>query len=245
MSNRKIYDDLDQLSMAVGQEIADLSNAANQKGRPFSIALSGGSTPKRLYEKLAQPPLVDTISWGGVKIFFGDERSVPPDDTQSNFLMAKTALFDQLPIPSENIHRIQGELKDHHQAATLYQEALSESLDRNEQGIPIFDLVLLGIGTDGHIASLFPGTPLLSETKKYVGAVYVPKLHTWRLSITYPVINNAKNIFILAAGEDKQSILKNVLSNGHQEPIYPVQRIQPRGQLTWYLDKKAAAQLTP
>lgn len=244
MPNRKVYDDLDQLSMAVGQEIAELCRSAHQKGRPFSIALSGGSTPKRLYEALATTPLIEMIHWGGIKIFFGDERSVPPDDMHSNYRMAKTALFDHLPIPSENIHRMEAEREDHQKAATLYETALNDSLERNEQGVPIFDLVLLGIGTDGHIASLFPGTPILSETQKCVSAVYVPKLHTWRLSITYPVINHAKNVFILAAGEDKQTILKEVLNNGHLEPIYPVQRIQPCGQLTWHLDKKAAAQLT-
>ena len=223
--NRKIFDDLDQLSTAVGEHIASLCDIANQTSKPFSIALSGGSTPKRLYECLAKPPLIEKINWGGVKLFFGDERSVPPDHEQSNYLMAKTALFDQLPIPSENIFRIQGELEDHSKAAELYEKTLLEMLPRSKNGIPVFDLVLLGIGADGHIASLFPGTPILTETDKFVDAVYVPALHTWRLSITYPVINNAKNVFILAAGKDKQDILSEVLSKTKTDPVYPVQKI--------------------
>ena len=244
MPNRKVFDDLDQLSAAVGDIIADLCDKANRKSQPFNIALSGGSTPKRLYEYLAKPPLINKINWGGVKIFFGDERTVAPDHEDSNYRMAKTALFDQLPIPSENIFRMHAELKDHNKAAELYQDTLQEMLPRNKDGIPVFDLVLLGVGTDGHIASLFPGTPILSEDKKFVDAVYVPKLHTWRLSITYPIINNAKNIFILSAGKDKQDILCKVLNEETSETLYPVQRIQPKGKLTWYLDQLAAANLS-
>ena len=242
-SNRKIFDDIDQLSAAVGEAIAELVNSATQAGRPFTIALSGGSTPKRLYECLAKPPLIEKINWSGVKIFFGDERAVPPTDEQSNYLMAKTALFDHLPIPSENIYRIQAELEDQKKAAKLYQQALLDNLDRNAKGKPVFDLVLLGLGDDGHTASLFPGTPILEEKSQFVNAVYVPKLHSWRLSITYPVINHAKRIFVLAAGDSKADILHDILCNTSSDTIYPIQRIQPKGELTWYLDKAAAAKL--
>jgi 6-phosphogluconolactonase len=243
MPNRKVYQDLDQLSKAVCATIADMIDNANQKGRPFSIALSGGSTPKRLYQYLAQPPFVDKINWAGVKIFFGDERSVAPSDPQSNYLMAKEALFDQLPIPSENIYRIRGELADHKRAAKIYQHSLLDVLPRSEEGVPIFDLILLGIGTDGHIASLFPGTAVLAEQRDFVSAVYVPKLHAWRLTITYPVLNHAKSVFILASGAEKANIIHEVLCDISNNVIYPVQGIQPKGELTWFLDEAAAAKL--
>lgn len=241
--NRKVLADLDQLSLSVGETIAALIKQANQMGRPFNMALSGGSTPRRLYECLARPPLLNDIPWAGVHIYFGDERAVSPADAQSNYLMAKTAMFDHLPIPSGNIHRIEGELTDHKLAAKQYQQVLVDSLPRSEEGIPIFDLVLLGIGADGHIASLFPGTPALEETNNFVCAVYVPKLHCWRLTITYPVINNAKHIFILAAGSDKTNIVHDVLSGSTDTQIFPVQRIQPKGALTWWLDQAAAEKL--
>jgi len=242
VANRKIFADLDQLSKEVGQTIVDLINQANRMGKPFSIALSGGSTPRRLYQCLAQPPLVNHVPWGGVYIFFGDERAVSPDDALSNYLMAKTTLFDHLPIPSGNTFRIMGELADHKDAAEQYQHTMLDILPR-EEGIPVFDLMLLGIGGDGHIASLFPGTPILEETEKFVRAVYVSKLHAWRLSITYPVINHAKHVFILAAGTDKAEIVHDVLGDMTNNHIYPVQRIQPKGELMWYLDSAAASKL--
>jgi len=240
MANRNIYEDLDQLSTAAALSIAKLINSANEMGRPFSIALSGGSTPKRLHQCLTRSPTMETIKWGGVKLYFGDERTVEPDHEQSNYLMAKTTLFDQLPIPSENIYRIPAELEDHQKAADLYQQTIIETLSKSEEGIPIFDLVLLGIGDDGHIASLFPNTPILTETASFVSPVYVPKLDTWRISITYPVINHAKNIFILAAGTNKADIINDVLGSTNKDNVYPVQRIQPKGELSWYLDRAAA-----
>ncbi len=244
MSNRKVYENLEQLSSAAAKSIAKLINSANEMGRPFSIALSGGSTPKSLYQHLAQSPLTETINWSGVKLFFGDERAVPPDNEQSNYLMAKESLFDRIPIPSENVYRIQAELSDHQRAAELYQQTIIETLPKNEVDIPVFDLILLGIGSDGHIASLFPNTPILSETKSFVSPVYISKLDTWRLSITYPVINNAKNIFILAAGAGKADIITDVLGDTNKDTIYPVQRIQPKGSLFWYLDKAAAKNIS-
>ncbi len=243
MSNRKIYEDLEQLSKAAAKSIAKLINTANEMGRPFNIALSGGSTPKCLYQHLAQSPLTETINWSGVKLFFGDERAVPPDNKQSNYLMVKESLFDRIPIPSENIYRIQAELSDHQKSAELYQQTIIETLPKNEEDVPVFDLILLGIGSDGHIASLFPNTPVLSEMKSFVRPVYIPRLDTWRLSITYPVINNAKNIFILAAGANKADIIADVLGGTNKDVIYPVQRIQPKGSLFWYLDKAAAKKI--
>ncbi len=243
MHNLNVYSSIESLNKAICQHVVDLSIKAQEASRPFNVALSGGKTPQRLYKLFASQPFVEQISWGGFNVFFGDERTVPPDSDESNYHMAKLSLFDRSPIPSENIHRVEGENADPSAAAAAYATVLTDFLPTSEEGIPTFDVILLGLGDDGHIASLFPDTPILSQTQKWVDAVYVEKLQTWRISLTFPVINQAKNIFLIVAGEGKAEIVSNVLGSSTKEAKYPVQRLQPKGQVLWFLDSEAASRL--
>ena len=217
------------------------TNAA--EGRPFHVALAGGSTPKALYELLAQTPYAEDMPWEHLRFFFGDERTVPPEHDESNFRMANEALLSQVPLNSEQIHRIQGELEDANEAASLYDAELSQYLPRDEEGVSQFDLVLLGLGPDGHIASLFPDTDVLNNNKSRAAAVWVEKFNTWRISITFPLINHARNVWMFVCGEGKKQIIDEVLNHSFDVPKYPVQMIKARGQQVWYLDKAAAAKL--
>jgi len=236
-----IHSDYHDLCHGVAKEIASLAQNAEQRYRPFNIAFSGGSTPENIYKTLSSMRCCEQINWGGFNIYFGDERMVAPDHQDSNYLMVKNSLLDHCPIPSANIHRIQGELQDPHTAASQYQEELVEYLDKSESLIPIFDLILLGIGSDGHTASLFPNTDILVQKDKWVDAVHVKKLDSWRVSITLPVINNAKNIIIIASGKSKANIIKDVFSKAStNKKRYPVQLLHPSDTMAWHLDQDAA-----
>ena len=202
----------------------------------FSLVLSGGSTPKSLYEKLAGEPYRSELNWSKVEIFFGDERTVPPDHKDSNYLMAHTAMLSKLPLPEPNIHRMRGEL-DPQAAAIEYGQLLKAKF--HDGGA---DLVLLGMGDDGHTASLFPGTEALKENHHRVVANEVPQLNTWRITMTYPFLNRSAAVLILVAGESKAARLAEVLEG--PDGTYPIQGIAPhRGRVTWLLDEAAAAAL--
>ncbi|TPW17913.1 MAG: pgl, partial [Halothiobacillaceae bacterium] len=229
----------------VAQTIVTLANEAKQHGRPFNIALAGGSTPKYLYSYLASPLLAEKIAWGGVNIYFGDERAVPPSHADSNYGLAKKYLLDQLPIPSENIHRMYGEVSDLHQAAAAYNQLLEEQLPHTATGVPQFDLILLGLGGDGHVASLFPGSPVLTEREKWVAAAYIPALTAWRISLTLPILNHSKRLFLLVAGAAKAAIIAEVLEHPQPHARYPVELLQPQGELHWFLDQAVAHRLEP
>jgi 6-phosphogluconolactonase len=201
----------------------------------FSIFLSGGNTPKALYETLAAEPFKSQLNWSKVEIFFGDERCVPPDHPDSNFLMAYNAMLSKLPIPEPNIHRIRGELTPE-AAATEYGRLLRDKFQDNGP-----DMVLLGMGDDGHTASLFPGTAALNETQHRCVANFVPKMNVWRVTVTYPVINSAENVMILAAGAAKTARLSEVLEGPRDPQRLPIQGVAPtHGKLTWLLDAAAA-----
>jgi 6-phosphogluconolactonase len=201
----------------------------------FSLVLSGGSTPKALYELLASEPYRSQLNWSKIEIYFGDERCVPPDHADSNFRMAHNAMLSKLPLPECNIHRIRTELPPE-QAATEYGQLLREKF-RN--GGP--DLVLLGMGEDGHTASLFPGTAALDETQHRCVANFVPKLDSWRVTLTYPILNSAEEVMMLIAGVGKAKVLEQVLEGPRDIKQYPIQGIQPKGKLTWLLDAAAAS----
>jgi 6-phosphogluconolactonase len=200
----------------------------------FSLVLSGGSTPKTLYETLAAEPYRSQLNWSKVEIFFGDERCVPPDHPDSNYRMAHEAMLSKLPIPEPNIHRMRGELPPE-QAATEYGQLLK---DKFGDGGP--DMVLLGMGDEGHTASLFPGTAALNETKHRCVANFVPKLNAWRITMTYPFLNKANQVLMLVAGAGKSKTLMEVLEGPTDIQRLPIQGIQPAGQLTWLLDAAAA-----
>lgn len=205
--------------------------AIRSQGR-FSVALSGGSTPQKVYRRLTTPPYSTQIDWSKVHLFWSDERSVSPEDPQSNYHMAMSAGFSKMPIPTQQIHRMRAE--DHiEQNALAYEQTLREVL-----GASPLDLILLGMGEDGHTASLFPGTEGLSVTNRWVIAHFVPQLTTWRMSFTFPCIHSAAHVAIYVLGASKQNILKEVLTTDRG---YPIQRVGHKA--LWIVDAEAAALL--
>lgn len=205
-----------------------------------SVVLSGGSTPKRLYQLLATDTFARRIDWQRLHVFWGDERCVPPDHADSNYRMARESLLDHVPIPDENVHRIAGEL-DPTQAAALYEQHLRAFFS----GQPRFDLILLGLGNDGHTASLFPHTPALDERERWVVAdYYAPVQPPWRVTLTPPAINAAARVVFLVSGEEKADMLRRVLEGEFKPHELPAQLIQPiSGELTWLVDETAASRI--
>ena len=239
-----VLEDPATLAQAVARRWCELAAAAQAARGVFTVALAGGSTPRLLYETLATPPWRDDMDWRRCEIFFGDERSVPPDHPDSNYRMARESLLAHVPVPPDRVHRMAGELRPLEEAAQRYADCMAARLPRTEDGFPCLDLVLLGLGPDGHIASLFPDTAVLEEARRWVAPVHVDKLSTWRLTLTYPVIDHARQVILLVAGEGKRAIVREVLG-GKPGSDYPVLRLQPRGELHWYLDAAAAADLPP
>ncbi len=214
-----------------------LSEAIQLRGMA-TLCLSGGSTPKAVYELLAGEHSLD---WTKVHFFWGDERCVPPSHTDSNFFMATNAFLQKLSIPQSNIHRIEAE-RPPTEAAEQYESELRTFFGLRESEMPRFDVTLLGLGEDGHTASLFPGTTILNETQRLVAEVYVEKFKAYRISLTYPVLNNSGVIMFLVSGSGKASILHEILEG---EPgRYPAQYVQPAdGTLYWLIDEDAASHL--
>lgn len=225
---------------AAGRFVTFAAGSVTETGR-FSVALAGGSTPRRLYELLATPAFSRRIAWSKVHIFFGDERPVPHDHPDSNFRLAYDALLSQVPIPAENVHRIEG-AGDAEGNAQDYERELKEFFQGTQR--PGFDLVLLGKGKDGHTASLFPQSTALSEKDRWVVANWVDSLGTYRLTLTAPSINAAAHVDFLVTGEDKAPTLARVLDGPVDPDELPAQLIKPEaGELTWLVDVYAASKL--
>jgi len=242
--NVRVYPDADLLKRAAAEHMTALSEASINAQGYFSIALSGGSTPKAVYELLTDKSFSRYVDWEHTHIFWGDERCVPPDHTESNYRMARLALLDQVPLPVSNIHRMKGEI-DPAQAAAEYEQMLRQFFARRRDGVVRFDLVLLGMGDDGHTASLFPGTPAIEENERLVVENYVEKLEAWRLTLTAPVINAAEHVTFLVSGKSKAEMLQQVLEGPEQPYDLPAQLIQPAsGHLLWLIDEPAAARLS-
>jgi 6-phosphogluconolactonase len=219
-------------------ESADLSK---KEGRRFSLALSGGSTPHPVYQALALPENEKRIDLSKTHIFWSDERCVPPDDTSSNYRMTRLALLDKLPVPAENIHRIHGE-NPPEQAAAEYQTEIDTFFTGQD---PVFDLVLLGMGNDGHTASLFPGTDALQEVDRWVAANYVPFQQAWRITFTFPLLALARKLLFLVSGAGKDEMIKQVIEDPLAAEQYPAARaavLNP--DTTWLLDAASANQLS-
>ncbi len=225
--------------------------------RRFSVALSGGSTPRDLYVLLASPEYAQQIDWARVHFFWGDERAVPPDHPDSNYRMANETLLSRVPVPIQNVHRILAE-KNPDDAARDYEQTLREFFEnplpspspvsRGKEGVgvgpPRVDLILLGLGADGHTASLFPHTPARRETARWVIAYFVDKAKKNRITLTAPVINAAENILFLVAGVDKTQAVRAVLRGDYRPDDLPAQLIQPtHGRMVWLLDREAASAL--
>lgn len=237
--NLEIYENKQELTEAAARDFIDLANAAiDERGR-FVVALAGGSTPEATYELLATEGYFGEVDWDNVHVFFGDERSVPPDDEDSNYKMADDALLSR--VSAGSVHRMKGELHPD-EAAMEYEGELREFFG-TLGGPPEFDLIQLGMGEDGHTASLFPNTPALEVTDRWAAQNPVPKLETVRLTLTLPVLNAAKAVSFLVAGEGKAEALKAVLESDADPHEYPSKLVQPTGELNWMVDREAAGTL--
>jgi 6-phosphogluconolactonase len=241
MTNLHVFPDNPGFVEGSADFIADVAASAIAERGRFTLALSGGGTPKLIYARLATADYRNRIDWEKAHIFFGDERCVPPEDARSNYRMVREAWLDHSPILPENIHRIQGE-DDPAREAMRYEQDIA-GLYRSAR-FPAIDLILLGMGDNGHTASLFPGTVALRETARWVVAQYVEVMSTWRVTFTAPLINAARHVAFLAEGAGKAQMLWNVLEGPYQPDVWPSQLIQPvSGELHWLVDAAAAAKV--
>ncbi|HET6266974.1 MAG TPA: 6-phosphogluconolactonase [Acidobacteriota bacterium] len=247
MSNReiRILADPSEVALAGAAEVLAAAQKAVSDHGYFALALSGGSTPKVLYGLLADDASFrEKMPWSKTHFFWGDERHVPPDHPDSNFRMTQQAMLSKITVPQENVHRIHGENPDAAAAAQEYETDLRRFFKLSSGAFPRLDLVLLGMGPDGHTASLFPGTPALKENKLIVTANPVAKFNTDRITMTYPTLNNASRIVFLVNGTDKAQPLREVLQGKSQPDLYPSQNIAPtNGTLLWLIDRSAGSLL--
>lgn len=244
-STIQTFADPNSLAHAAVVRFVQLAQEAIEARDQFTVALSGGSTPKALYALLATEPWQNQISWDQVHLFWGDERHVPPNDSSSNFRMTQEQLLSKVPIPPENVYRIQAENPNANAAAAEYERDLKQFFQLGEHQFPRFDLVMLGMGANGHTASLFPGTAAVHEQTRLVVAPWVEELKTDRITLTPPVINNAAEIIFFVTGSDKAAMLKTVLEGAYQPDRFPAQVIRPtQGKLVWMIDQAAAGSLS-
>ena len=233
-----------ELFAAAGDEVIRVANEAISTRGRFTIALSGGSTPKSLYNLLATNART-ALSWEKMFFFWGDERHVPPTDPDSNYRMVQEAMLSKVPVPPANVFRLAAENPDAEAVAKDYESTLRKFFSLEAGQIPAFDLILLGMGPDGHTASLFPGTDGLKVKSRLVIANWVEKLKTSRLSFTLPMLNGARYVTFLVSGTDKASALKNVLEENVPGEQYPAKLVNPsNGKLIWFIDRAAASQLS-
>lgn len=227
---------------ASAREAADLIvRRAQEGGGQFAVALSGGTTPRRLYETLAAEPWRSQMPWQGTQVFFSDERFVPPDSPQSNYYLAEHALLERVPISPRFVHQVPTVDIDPEDAAALYDGNIRDLFRTPPPAVPRFDLILLGLGPDGHTASLFPGTAALAVEDRLVAANYVPQADMWRITFTYPLLNAARAVLFLVEGAGKAGILRQVLEGAD----VPAAKVAPEGDLIWMVDEAAAADLPP
>ena len=248
----EIVSDRAALARAAAQRFVALARESIVARGRFTVALSGGSTPRDLYSLLASPEFAAQVDWTRVHFYWGDERAVPPDHPDSNYRMASQVLLSRVHPPPENVHRILAEQLPA-DAARAYEETLRATFSqrstrgtstKNAVEYPRFDLVLLGLGTNGHTASLFPHTQVLQETTRWVAAEYVEEVKMNRITLTAPAINAAENIHFLVAGSDKAATVHQVLNGEYRPEELPAQLIRPSsGHIVWLLDRDAASQL--
>ena len=241
-----ILTNLDAIARRAAQEFVQTATQAVSEKGSFSVALSGGSTPKALYSLLANDAALRAqLPWDKMSLYFGDERSVGPDHADSNFRMATETMLSKVPLKPEQVFRIKGEYKDTEKAAQEYEQALRASFKLADGQFPRFDLVLLGMGNEGHTLSLFPGTKALHETKRLAVRNWVGKLYTERITLTAPVANQAALAIFMVTGADKALALKGVLEGPYEPEQLPSQMIQPqKGKLLWLVDTAAGGMLT-
>jgi 6-phosphogluconolactonase len=233
-----------ELFHAAAEEIIEAAKRSIAERDRFSIALSGGSTPKSLYSLIAANAS-SSLPWDKIFFFFGDERHVPPTDAESNYRMAQEAILSKIPVPAENVFRVPAENPDASAAAESYEQTLRKFFTLKSGEFPRFDVILLGMGPDGHTASLFPGTAALKEKSRLVVANWVETLHTHRITLTLPVLNAARTVLFLVSGADKAGVLHEVLEGSGPAEKYPSKLVRPTaGQLIWMTDRAAASELS-
>jgi 6-phosphogluconolactonase len=237
-----VFPSLEQASRFLAEKIVEEANEAVEKRGQFTLALSGGKTPRLLYGLLAGE-FSTKIDWTAVHFFWGDERCVPLDHPDSNFALAYDTLVSKIPIPPQNIHRITAEIEIPEKAAESYEKTLREFFkDSEEQASPTFDVILLGVGEDGHTASLFPGSLELKKRNHWVAAVNAPSflLPQNRITLTFPLINRSRAVFFLVSGAEKSRVLKSILEEPDKaRKLYPAAMVQARTKLIWYVDEDA------
>ncbi|HTE47118.1 MAG TPA: 6-phosphogluconolactonase [Gemmatimonadaceae bacterium] len=243
-----VFADAAALAAASAERFVDAADHAISDHAQFVVALSGGSTPRPTFELLAREPLASRVNWSRVHVVWGDERCVPPTSAESNYRMAREALLNHVPIPQKNIHRMNGE-DDPERAAASY-EATLRTLFRTSNGPPSFepgkniDLALLGLGDNGHTASIFPGSAIVDERTRWVISEFVPDASMWRTTMTAPLLNASAEILFLVSGGAKASVLRQVLEGPRKPHQLPAQLIAPtHGRIQWLVDSAAAAEL--
>ncbi len=239
----RIFPTLEEASWAAATRFEDLARLADLAKRVFSAALSGGSTPRLLYRILGSPVLASRIHWENIHLFQADERCVMPDHPESNYRMIRQELLDNAQIPEENFHRIPAELQDREKACWEFADELARVLKPKHDEWPRLDLIFLGMGSDGHTASLFPGTTALSEHVLWVCPNYIEKYNKHRITMTFPVLKAAAEVIFLVSGGEKAEVLRKVLEGPPGQ--LPAQRVQPlNGRLSWFVDEPAARLLS-
>ncbi|MDA2930976.1 6-phosphogluconolactonase [Acidobacteria bacterium AH-259-O06] len=236
--------DAQEVSRQAAELFVRLADEAIKSRARFTAVLSGGSTPKTLYSLLGSSPFTERVPWSRVYLFWGDERCVPPDHPESNYAMTRAAMLSKSVIPEENVYRIAAEQESAKCAALEYEQTIRTFFGLTQGERPRFDLILLGMGADGHTASLFPGTAALNETGRIVTANYVEKLKAHRITLTAPVINQAANVVFLVSGESKASVLKQVFEGPYEPVRLPSQLIRPDEGCLWLIVDLAASRLT-
>jgi len=241
-----VFSDNHSLIQAAADHVIQKGLQAIKTKERFTIALAGGSTPKNLYALLASPDYRSRLDWRKAEFFWGDERHVPPDHHESNYRMAYETMLSSFAVSEKHIHRIHGELPQAQEAADRYEKVLRSRLGDASSHPPPLNLVLLGMGADGHTASLFPGTDAIQETSRWVSAPWVEKFQTFRITMTPALINRAQHVTFLVSGREKANALREILEGEFQPDLYPAQIIRPAtGKLTWLIDEEAAGSLSP
>lgn len=240
----RVVPDRAALAAAAAAEFTAAATAAVGARDRFTVSLAGGSTPLDLYRRLASREYAALVPWPGIHFFWGDERHVPPDHPDSNFGAARAALLEHVPVPPGNVHRVPAEIGDAEEAARVYEDELRRCFAPPRGALPRFDLVLLGLGADGHTASLFPDSSALAERRRWVVAPWIEKLAAHRITLTLPVLNAAARVLFLVSGKEKAPPLRRVLAGPRGPRELPAQAVAPReGEVVWLVDREAAAEL--
>jgi 6-phosphogluconolactonase len=237
LSENRVFEDAEALARNAAEWLCSLAQASN---RAFAVSLSGGSTPRRLYECLAAPDIASRFPWSRAHWFWGDERFVPHDHPDSNYRMAREAFLSRVPVPPDNIHAVPTVGSSPDQAAAAYETMLKRfyGADALVRDRPLFDVTLLGIGEDGHTASLFPGQPALQETRRWVVAVIGAKAEA-RITLTYPALDSSRDLAFVATGREKREVLARAQDGDRSIPSGAV---RPVGRLHWFMDRVAAGE---